>query len=133
LATAKIATSAVETQDFVSTSSIEFVLSNGNIIYDFVGGVSEWTDQTITKASIFEPQSENWQEYFMVDNYQGFNVAPPYYYTSENNIGRVKTGTASSSSDYLRAFVRGENALFDLDLSHSPVDATSTIGFRCAK
>ena len=140
LASAKI---AVETQNFASasTSSIEFILSNENIIYDFVGGVSEWTDQTITTASVFEPQAETWQEYFEIDNYQGFNVAPPYYYTSENNIGRILTGTASSSeqkfllptNDYLRAFVRGENALFDLDLSHSPVEATSTIGFRCAK
>ncbi|MCK5320011.1 hypothetical protein KAJ61_01325, partial [Candidatus Parcubacteria bacterium] len=129
LASAKIATGT----ENIATTSIKFTLSNENIIYDFVGGVSEWTDQTVTKASIFEPQSQDWQEYFEIDDYKGFNVAPPYYYTSENNIGKILTGTASRSSDYLRAFVRGENALFDLDLSHSPVEATSTIGFRCAR
>ena len=119
--------------EIIVASSTNFILSNGNIINNLAGGIAEWTSETITKAGVFEPQTEDWQEYFMIDNYQGYNVAPPYYYSSENNIGRIKTGTASSSPDYLRAFVRGESALFDLDLSHSPVEATSTIGFRCAK
>jgi hypothetical protein len=116
------------------SSSSEFILSNGNKIYNLIGGVAEWTDQTITVEELIKSSSSDWEEYAEITDYKGFNIAPPYYYTDiDNGIGRIKTGIASSSPDYLRGFVRGENALYDLDLSYSPTDATSTIGFRCAK
>jgi BMFP domain-containing protein YqiC len=122
-----------QTNHECATTSVGFVLSNGNMIYGLAGGAAEWTDQTITKAGLFAPQADDWQEYNMIDDFKGFNITPPYYYTSMNNIGRVKTGLASSSPDYLRGFVRGASALFDLDLSHSPVETNENIGFRCAK
>ena len=79
-----------------------------------------------------EPLAADWMEYSSVENYNGLNIAPPYYYDNfENNIGQIKTGDQEGT--LLRAFVRGTNALFDLDLSHSPTEATSTIGYRCAK
>ncbi len=114
-----------------ATTSIEHVLTNGNKIYNFAGGVSEWTDQLTTRAELVEPVVNSWMEYYEVTNYHGYNIAPPYYYNSENGIGEIFIGTSTESN--LRGFVRGENAIFDLDLSHSPVEATSTIGFRCAK
>jgi hypothetical protein len=107
-------------------------MTNGNKLFDFVGGVGEWTDKTITRPELVEPLNADWQEYLTVSNYKGLNIAPPYYYNNnENGIGRILTGTSTVSN--LRGFVRGGSALFDLDLSHSPVEATSTIGFRCAK
>ena len=97
---------------------------------NIIGGVAEWTDQTITSAGVFEPASDEWQEYYAIADFKGYNLTPPYYYSSENNIGRVKTADSGASH---RAFVRGATALYDLDLSIAPTTATSTIGFRCAK
>ncbi|MCP4583169.1 MAG: formylglycine-generating enzyme family protein, partial [candidate division Zixibacteria bacterium] len=113
-----------------SSTSIGFTLSNGNIIYDLVGGVGEWTDRVITKAGLVEPAMSEWQEYHDILDYKGYNIAPPYYYSSDNGIGRIKTG---DNGEVLRGFVRGASALYDLDLSYSPITATSSIGFRCAK
>jgi parallel beta-helix repeat protein len=114
-----------------TATSTAYVLTNGNIIYNFAGGAAEWTDQTITKAGLFEPASEDWQEYYQIENYKGYNIAPPYYYTSsENGIGRVK---AVGEGALLRGFVRGQFAVYDLDLSYSPADVSEGIGFRCAR
>ncbi len=113
-----------------ASSSVAFVLSNDYIIYELVGGVSEWTDQMVTQAGVLKPVMNAWQEYYEITDYQGFNIAPPYYYNSANNIGRVFTG---DNDNALRGFVRGAAALFDLNLSYSPIEATSTIGFRCAR
>ncbi|MBU4257255.1 hypothetical protein KKC04_02485, partial [Patescibacteria group bacterium] len=109
-----------------------YSLTNGNVIYDLASAVGEWTDQTVTKQGVFEPVSDEWQEYYDITDYKGFNIAPPYYYyyTSENGIGKIKTG---DNENVLRGFVRGYNGIFSLDLSNSPETASSTIGFRCAK
>ncbi len=116
--------------EYVSTTSIGLVLSNDNIIYDLVGGVGEWTNQIVTQAGIFEPIDNDWHEYFEISDFKGFNINPPYYYSSDNGIGRVKTG---DNAELIRGFVRGASALYDLDTSYSPAMATSTIGFRCAR
>ena len=113
-----------------ATSSVSHVLTNGNVIYDLVGAVSEWTDQTVTRAGLIQPISDEWQEYYEIENYNGFNIAPPYYYTSANGIGKIKTGDNGLG---LRGFVRGYNGIYSLDLSHSPIDAMDDVGFRCAK
>ncbi|MDP3043112.1 MAG: NosD domain-containing protein, partial [bacterium] len=109
---------------------IVYFLTNGNAIYDLVGLIAEWTDQTVTKKGIFEPVSDEWQEYYDITDYKGFNIAPPYYYTSANGIGKIKTG---DNENNLRGFVRGYDGIFSLDLSNSPATASSTIGFRCAR
>ncbi|MCK4554136.1 hypothetical protein KAU19_04185, partial [Candidatus Parcubacteria bacterium] len=113
----------------IATTS-EFILSNGNVIYDLVGEIGEWTDQTVTRAGLLEPISDEWQEYYEIEDYNGFNIAPPYYYSSENGIGKIKTGDNGAG---LRGFVRGYDGIYSLDLSYSPMMATSTIGFRCAR
>ncbi|MBU3905671.1 hypothetical protein KKC83_03160 [Patescibacteria group bacterium] len=112
-----------------ATSSVSYVLTNGNVIYDLVGAVSEWTDQTVTRAGLIQPISDEWQEYYEIENYNGFNIAPPYYYTSVNGIGKIKTGDNGLG---LRGFVRGYNGIYSLDLSHS-IDAMDDVGFRCAR
>jgi hypothetical protein len=114
----------------VATSVPSYTLSNGNMIYDLAGNISEWTDQTVTKAGLPEPVSNEWFEYGDMLNYKGYNLVPPYYYTSANGIGRIKTGDNDTN---LRGFVRGNGGIFSLDLSNAPTTATSTIGFRCAK
>ncbi|RLC37485.1 hypothetical protein DRH27_03840, partial [Candidatus Falkowbacteria bacterium] len=98
-----------------ASSSIALALTNSNIIYDLIGGVSEWTDRVVTKAGLIEPLSEDWQEYWAVEDYNGFNIAPPYYYTSDNGIGRVKS---TDNENSLRGLVRGTSAIYDLDLSY---------------
>jgi hypothetical protein len=113
-----------------TNASTTIVLTNATLLKNIIGGVAEWTDQTVTRAGVFEPVSDEWQEYSAITDFKGYNISPPYYYNSENNIGRVKTADTGSTH---RGFVRGESALYDLDLSMSPTTATSTIGFRCAK
>ena len=114
----------------IASSSIAYVLSNGNVIYGLVGEVAEWTDRTVTKAGLIEPVSDEWLEYYEIENYNGFNIAPPYYYSSENGIGKIKTGDNGAG---LRGFVRGYDGIYSLDLSYAPTAATSSIGFRCAR
>jgi formylglycine-generating enzyme required for sulfatase activity len=128
-----------------TTTGVAFVLSNGNVVYNLVGGVAEWTDQTVTGDGLPIVDGDGWQEYYNVEDYKGFNIAPPYYYTfADNRIGRIRVtrdasridadGTRTNAEeDYLRGFVRGATALYDLDLTHAPTEATSTIGFRCAR
>ncbi|MCX6796563.1 MAG: hypothetical protein NTW06_03635, partial [Candidatus Falkowbacteria bacterium] len=117
--------------DPLSTSTtISYMLSNGNSINNLVGGITEWTDETITKSGLVEPLSADWQEYFEITDYHGLNIVPPYYYNSDNGIGKIRTGNGDS---ILSGFVRGANGIYSLDLSYSPTTATSTIGFRCAK
>ena len=114
------------------TATSTFVLSNGNKIYNLVASTSEWVDAVITRAELPMPSIDDWQEYYMITDYSALKISPPYYYNSENGIGRIKTGTATSSPSNIRAFVRGGGALYNLDLSNSPTIATSTIGYRCA-
>ncbi|MCK5416727.1 hypothetical protein KAI92_04855, partial [Candidatus Parcubacteria bacterium] len=116
-----------------ATSSISLILSNGNVIHEIFGEIKEWTDMTITQAGLPEPVINIWQDYIQIENYNGLNIAPPYYYNSSNGIGGIMTGTATSTIDNLRGFVRGGFGVYSLDLSFSPTTATSTIGYRCAK
>ncbi|MFC1678129.1 hypothetical protein ACFLZ9_00150 [Patescibacteria group bacterium] len=127
----QLATSQTLIGSTTISTTTKHVLSNGNEIFNLAGGVAEWTDQTVTRAGLFEPVIDAWQEYYEITDFKGFNVAPPYYYSSANGIGMVKTGPEEAS--VLRAFVRGQNSIFDLDLSLSPVMATSSVGFRCAR
>jgi hypothetical protein len=105
-------------------------LTNDNIIYNLAGSVAEWTNQTVTEAGNIKPASDNWQEYYEIADYQGFNIAPPYYYTSANGIGKILTG---DNTNNLRGFVRGNGGIYGLDLSHAPDEQAENIGFRCAK
>jgi hypothetical protein len=114
-------------------STTEYKLSNGNIVYELVSEIGEWTDQTITASGNIDADTEDWTEYSLVNNYNGYsNIAPAYYLShKDNNIGLIRTG--GENENILRGFVRGTNGIYSLDLSYSPATATSTIGFRCAK
>jgi hypothetical protein len=114
-------------------STTEYKLSNGNIVYELVSEIGEWTDQTITASGNIDADTEDWTEYSLVNNYNGYsNIAPAYYLShKDNNIGLIRTGGENENT--LRGFVRGTNGIYSLDLSYSPATATSTIGFRCAK
>jgi len=122
----QLATSTSQT----ASGTIQFALSNGNIINNFVGGLSEWTDQTITKSGLLAPLSADWKEYYEMEDYKGLNIAPPYYYNSDNGIGKIKVGDGNI---IMAGFVRGTNGVYSLDLSNSPTTANANIGFRCAK
>ncbi|MEA3450123.1 MAG: hypothetical protein U9Q85_04100, partial [Patescibacteria group bacterium] len=133
LATAGIVSASTTIALTTELDATAFKLENGAEIYNLFGGVAEWTDYILPGSALLEPQTPFWQEYFTISDYKGLNINPPYYYSSEMGIGKIKTGLVSSSTPVLRGFVRGESALFDLDLTHSPVGATSTVGFRCAR
>ena len=110
--------------DCTASGTIAHKLTNGASIYGFAGGVSEWTDQTMTAAGLpATSATSTWTEYFDVLDYQGLNIAPAYYYSSQNGIGRLKVGQGEGSP--LRAFIRGASAIYDLDCSYSPATATS--------
>jgi len=121
---------ATSTDPNGTSTGIVYALSNGNLIYNLVGAVAQWTDQTTPKTGLVEPISADWQEYYGITDYKGLNIAPPYYYNSDNGIGKIKTGDGNI---ILAGFVRGATGIYGLDLSNSPTTATSTIGFRCAK
>jgi hypothetical protein len=110
--------------------NFSYKLTNDNIIYDLAGSIGEWTDQTITNGGMITPLIDIAQEYSEITNYQGFNIAPPYYYDSANGIGTIITG---NNLNNLRGFVRGQSGVYGLDLSKSPATISDTIGFRCAK
>jgi len=95
-----------------------------------VDDIAEWTNQTITGNGNITPAVADWIEYYEVDDYKGYNIAPAYYLDSANGIGKIKTGQAGGG---LRGFVRGQGGIYSLDLSNPPTTAASTIGFRCAK
>jgi len=105
-------------------------LANGNNILNIGNGLGEWTDEIVTKAGVPTPLTNDWQEFYSIEDYRGLNIIPPYYYSSTNGIGMIKTGDNELN---MRGFVRGVNGVFSLDISNSPTTATSTIGFRCAK
>jgi YVTN family beta-propeller protein len=118
-------------------TSTALVMSNGGLIYDITGTISQWTDQTITKTGLpalanSTPEAVgSWQEYYNVDDYRGLNINPPYYYTAaQNGIGQILLGTGDAN---LRGFIRGYNGLYSLDLSNAPTIQSPVVGFRCAK
>ncbi|MDO9399602.1 MAG: tail fiber domain-containing protein, partial [bacterium] len=108
----------------------EYKLTNKNIIKN-LANIGEWTDQNITSAGLpVVARSNDWNEYYEVSNYQGLNIAPAYYLTSTNGIGKILT---KNSNVGLRGFVRGNGGIYGLDLSHAPDEQNVNIGFRCAK
>lgn len=111
-------------------NSTNFTLSNGNKVYNLAGSLREWTDMIVTRAGLLAPTADDWQEYYNVTDFKGYNIAPPYYYDSSNGIGRIKI---QDNQNALRGFVRGETSLYDLDLSYPPTLVAEDIGFRCAK
>jgi hypothetical protein len=137
----QLATGEVETSATTSATSTRYALLSGGEVYNISGGVCEWTDKIITASGLpsltpspsptgGEGSYGDWEEYYEVQDYKGLDIAPAYYYNSDNGIGRIKTG---DNEETLRGFVRGTDGIFSLDLSHNPTTATSTIGFRCAK
>jgi hypothetical protein len=134
LATSTIAnTYELETNNNESriASSTGYALSNGNEIYDLTG-MGEWTNQTVTAAGNIQPEADEWLEYGLVSDYKGLNIAPPYYLSSDNGIGRIKTGLADSGKG-IRGFMRGFDGIYSLDLSYAPNETPEGAGFRCAK
>jgi hypothetical protein len=120
-----------------TSTSTALVMSSGNLIYDLVGTISQWTDRTVTRTGLpaltnSTPEAiGSWQEYNNVDDYRGLNINPPYYYTAaQNGIGQLLVGTGDAN---LRGFLRGYNGLYSLDLSNTPTLQSPVVGFRCAK
>ncbi len=115
----------------LATTSISYKLNNDNLINNLVGEVGEWTNKNVTVAGLpVTPLADNWFEYSDVSDYKGLDIAPDYYLTDvDNNIGKIYVGSTSG----LKAFVRGSTGIYGLDLSHSPSEQSTNIGFRCAK
>ena len=122
-------------------------LSNGNTVWDIAGNVWEWTDQISICAEhpydLSATTTSEWMEYNLAAgiNYQGFSYLRPADdgWSSANGIGRIYTDIGDTPSA-TRAFQRGGNwyntsyaGVFALNLSTSPADSISNIGFRCAR
>lgn len=105
-----------------------YVLSNGGRINNLANGIGEWTDKIISAYENVHPASNDWKEYYEINNFKGLDIAPPYYYTSTNGIGKILAG---NNTNAWRGFVRGQNGIYSLDLSHSPDEKNNNIGFRC--
>ncbi len=118
----------------LATASTTYVLSNGNMIYNLAGTTTEWTDQTVLKAGLPAMSDglnvNDWQEYSSVIDYKGMSIAPAYYLSSANGIGKILT---SDNAENLRGFIRGYLGVYGLDVSNAPTAAKADVGFRCAK
>ena len=122
-------------------------LSNGQIIWDFSGNIAEWTAGQTTggQPGLKDESSYAWKEWNSV-NFNGYLAVKPMpgygnnsasVWNSQQGLGQLYSNV---SDDKLRGFVRGGSytqgakaGIFSLDLSNSPTDSSSSIGFRVAK
>ena len=113
-----------------------FTLTTGAQIYDLVGSLSQWTDQTVTRAGLptvamsTVSSLNDWKNYSEIEDFKGLNITPAYYFGPANNIGGLLLG---DNTNNLRGFVRGQGGLYSLNLSNAPTMQSPTVGFRCAK
>lgn len=119
-----------------------FTLSNGEVIWDLVGNVWEWTDWTIgnTLASGPTTCTATWTEIPNVScgdleavDYMPSNpaVVTAANYNSNFGLGRFFGGTGGAA---FRGGYRDNHALaglFALSFYNSPVATATIIGFRC--
>jgi len=113
----------------IATSS--YLLATGAEIYGISDQIGEWTNMAVKKDDSVHPFNNEWIDYNDIESTKALdNILPPYYLSSANGIGKILTG---DNGNTLRGFVRGQGGIYSLDLSHAPNQATSTIGFRCAK
>lgn len=122
-------------------------LSNGQVIWDFVGNVWEWTTGQTTggQPGMSGETSYSWKQWNAVNvngslspnPFPSFGTAAASGWTSAQGIGQLYSNTSETG---LRAFRRGDywynsgNAgLYSLNLSNSPTSTFNFVGFRVTK
>ena len=124
-------------------------LSNGEVIWDFAGNVSEWTNATITRGE--QPVLTGYGEWSSVANFNGFSelsrpsaisgtsgLSDITTWTSAKGIGQLYSSYASGNSS-VHGFIR--SGAFGGSVNRSGVlylmlivsNAYSDVGFRVAK
>ena len=121
-------------------------LSNGRVIWDFAGNVSEWTSyfNDADKPYVASNGSPvgNWREYTLVDTFGSMahtdlisQAAIDGSWTSAESIGQYYAGN-SGSGGALRRGGKWDNStnagVFTARLNSSPTRTATFLGFRCA-
>jgi formylglycine-generating enzyme required for sulfatase activity len=113
-----------------------YILSNGEVVWDFGGNVWQWVSDNYSTLSLSPAILEVWGEYsnttnFPVSGVNRLNFAPSGSYSSSQNAGQLLGGSAG-------AVLRGGNwspasydGLFTANLSGGPTNTYSSVGFRC--
>jgi hypothetical protein len=106
-------------------------LQSGKLFTD-LAGKGEWIDLSLRLADLPEPASNARQEYNSITSFKVLgDILPPINLNdTANRIGQILVG---DNSEAVRGVIRGEQGLYDLDLSHSPQYKNENVGFRCAK
>lgn len=117
------------------------ILSNGEVIWDISGNVSEWTSDTIQGQDKPNNTSGNiFQEWTDISNFGNlsYNLTRPSNssWNSTQNMGRYYAGTVTGTISY--AFRRGgewnnasNGGIFNLSLDATTSNTGSNVGFRC--
>lgn len=123
-------------------------LSNGEVIWDFVGNVREWTDGTVSSGFPgVDGGGATWRDWSALTNQGSLpapNPSPSFAYSGANDWTSNPTfvGRLYSNSDYSQesAYVRGgswadwHNAgLFSLAFGYASTSRDVAIGFRVAR
>ena len=124
-------------------------LTSGDVIWDLSGNVWEWTNATIS-GSGSQPSPTNWKEYTAVTNWGSLTASSRpsalastaglsgiASWNANQGIGRLYSDTSLTNT---RAFRRGGlwgsagyAGVLALNLSHTPSNTSSGIGFRVAR
>lgn len=135
------------TGDVSGSQRRTLTLSNGQVIWDFVGNVWEWTTGQTTggQPGLSGETTPSWKEWNAVNvtgslspnPFPAYGVPAASGWTSAQGMGKLYSNVSDTA---LRGFRRGDywynsgNAgLYSLNLSNSPYSAFNFVGFRVAK
>ena len=121
-------------------------LSNGQVIWDIAGNVSEWTDAWVSRQNMpavvgTTDTAWGWREYTAWNDYRALSYIIPTGrgWNSGQGLGQLY-GWSNSSETSLSAFIRGGNwynpggaGVFALILGSSPGSTTPGLGFRVSR
>ena len=133
-----------------------FALSNGSVVWDIAGNVSEWTDDYIYDSNGTNEMplpATGWVEYNAVTNYKGLGYVRPQFtsWSSTQGIGQIYNAahcayggdddvTCGVGDHYYHAIIRGglwadgkHAGAFCLGLFDAPSAIDYSLGFRCAR
>ena len=125
----------------VSRERRTHTLSNGEVIWDMIGNVWEWTSDTILGQDKPNTNSGSfWQEWTAISNYGilSYDLTRPSNpaWNSTQNMGQYFAGTVTGTTTF--AFIRGGDwndftnaGVFRLSLRNTPSDTFHNVGLRC--
>lgn len=114
------------------------ILSNGSVVWDFGGNVSQWVSDDASSLGINPAIDQNFYEYSDTAKFPTINgginrllFAPLGAFTSAKNIGQMLGGSGGVVAR-VGWYDQSITGIFAADLRFNQTDTYSLIGFRCA-